>query len=634
MAGKKKIKVLSLFAGAGGLDIGFAKAGFNVILSSELDEIFCKTLEINKPFFSNDHKVVCGDIAEFKTDQYDLKGIQFIIGGPPCQSFSAAGRRAGGVTGINDLRGSLFWHYCRILKGLQPKGFLFENVRGILQANKKDDWETIKSLFASIGYRLFYRVLDAAEYGVPQHRERLIMIGLKVGDYKFPRPTHGPKSKGNIPYIGTRESMADLQDPNEVVPPYGGKWGPLLDDIPPGMNYLYFTEKMGHPEPKFAWRSRFSDFLAVAHPDRPCKTLVARMGKFSGPFHWKKRKFTFPEFKRLQSFPDDYKFYGSYSQQMMQLGNSVPPRMAEILAKSILQQVFNIDKSIELIDENFELAFDKRKSQKAKKTREKVRPNSQFVFNNSHVQLNLFDKTASPPNKKLKIKESWLYSSYRKRIILVSKNSAEGNLYDFNATLSKGVWRATVNKANAIKKKAFTVSYIIKFYEIINGSFDKITCDFTTDDEKEIAVAWDAIDRCVQETTSYDSINKLYGHFTEPYIRFAVKIESSDMKDKPILSFSKELCDFNKLGKIIDIEILKNVGDGENLIESVKLLRKIGFDIRTYQTNRAIPYGKIKICYPFTLPLDQQHSISWLERGQHITADVTSIPKNSDKLAI
>ncbi len=167
---QQKIRVLSLFSGGGGLDIAFRMAGCDIVASSEIVPQFCESLEANTWLYGNEHKVICKDICEFSPANYGIKDIDFIIGGPPCQSFSAAGRRAGGVYGVNDIRGSLFWHYCRILKELQPKGFLFENVRGILSANSRQAWEIIQESFKECGYDLFYKVLDAAEFGVPQYR--------------------------------------------------------------------------------------------------------------------------------------------------------------------------------------------------------------------------------------------------------------------------------------------------------------------------------------------------------------------------------------------------------------------------------------------------------------------------------
>jgi len=330
-----KVKVLSLFSGAGGLDIGFLKAGFDIVATLEIDEACCKTIHLNEgKYFANGHNLICGDITKTDPGSIGIREVDFIIGGPPCQSFSAAGRRAGGVCGTNDARGSLFEHYCRYINHFRPKGFLFENVRGLLQANHGEDLEKITDAFSSLGYKLHFRVLDAADYGVPQHRERLIIVGLLQGEFLFPRPVYGPDSIDNRPYIGVGEAIADLDDPNEVVPPLGGKYSDLLPEIPPGLNYLCFTEKMGHPNPKFAWRSRFSDFLYKADPKTPCKTIVATQGKWGGPFHWKNRKFTIRELKRIQSFPDDYEIYGSYLVQAKQIGNSVSPKICRMACKS------------------------------------------------------------------------------------------------------------------------------------------------------------------------------------------------------------------------------------------------------------------------------------------------------------
>lgn len=225
------------------------------------------------------------------------------------------------------MRGTLFGEYCRIVKHYQPVGFLFENVRGIISSNKGADWLEIKQAFESIGYELTYKVLSAADYGVPQRRERLILVGTKAGyRYRFPLPVYGPDSKDGRKYVGALEAVADLQELGEPYHSYSGKHGHLLEEVPPGQNYHHFTEKMGYPNPIFAWRSRFSDFLYKAHPDEPVRTVVAKLGKYSGPFHWKNRRFTVAEMKRLQGVPDDYVLKGTEARQMQQIGNSVPPR--------------------------------------------------------------------------------------------------------------------------------------------------------------------------------------------------------------------------------------------------------------------------------------------------------------------
>ena len=176
-----KIRTLSLFSGAGGLDIGFHDVGFDIIESVEIEEKFCQTLKLNsgKGKRFNNSKVNCIDIREYTGNH--LGNIDFIIGGPPCQTFSAAGRRANGVLGTTDARGVLFREYVRLLQELSPVGFLFENVYGIIGAQGGEAWKEILESFSDVGYKLYYRIVDAADYGVPQHRERLIIVGLKDG---------------------------------------------------------------------------------------------------------------------------------------------------------------------------------------------------------------------------------------------------------------------------------------------------------------------------------------------------------------------------------------------------------------------------------------------------------------------
>ncbi len=358
------IRTLSLFSGAGGLDIGFNDVGFEIVESVEIESKFCKTLELNsgrgKRFESS--KVNCIDINEY-TPQH-LGNIDFIIGGPPCQTFSAAGRRANGVLGTTDARGILFKEYVRLLKELEPVGFLFENVYGIIGAQKGEAWKEILKSFSEAGYRLYYRIVDAADYGVPQHRERLIIVGLKEGKFKFPRPTHGPDSIDDEPFYNAETAVMGVAlTEEENKSGIGGRYGALLDDIPPGLNYSFYTEEMGHPTPIFAWRSKFSDFLYKADPNQPVRTIKASGGAYTGPFHWENRFFAYSEYKRLQTFPDDYEISGSKQIAVKQIGNSVPPQLARMMALAIRQQVFktHFPFKLSLLEEGEELTFRKRK---------------------------------------------------------------------------------------------------------------------------------------------------------------------------------------------------------------------------------------------------------------------------------
>ena len=214
------------------------------------------------------------------------------------------------------------------------------------------------------GYHLFYRILDAADYGVPQHRERLIIVGLKEGIFKFPRPTHGPDSLDEEPFYNAEIAIEGvLSRESDESNRLSGRYAQLLDNIPPGLNYSFYTEEMGHPNPLFAWRSKFSDFLYKADPNTPVRTIKASGGAYTGPLHWDNRFFNYEEYKRLQTFPDDYEISGSKQIAVKQIGNSVPPQLARIMAIAIREQVFGtkFPFEISLLEESEQLSFRKNK---------------------------------------------------------------------------------------------------------------------------------------------------------------------------------------------------------------------------------------------------------------------------------
>ena len=361
---KTPINTLSLFSGAGGLDVAFHDAGFNIKYAVEIDERFAATLKANavQGGYLDGTEVICKDIRDFHPDPN--QPIDFLLGGPPCQSFSAAGRRAAGVQGTQDARGTLFQEYVRLLKLLKPKAFLFENVYGITGAEQGNAWRLITQAFEEAGYSLAFRILDTADYGVPQHRERMFIVGCRNTYFCFPRPTHGPDSLGRTPHIGAAEAIAGAAvAAEERQSRVGGRFGHLLEQIPDGLNYSFFTEKMGHPQPIFAWRSKFSDFLYKADPKMPVRTIKAQGGQYTGPFHWESRPFSVSELKRLQTFPDAYLISGRRQVAIHQIGNSVPPQAARVLALAILEQVFGVvpPVSLPLLQEGEELSFRKRK---------------------------------------------------------------------------------------------------------------------------------------------------------------------------------------------------------------------------------------------------------------------------------
>jgi len=610
---KRKVVALSLFSGAGGLDLGFHNAGFQIAACFEIDEACCETLRQNRgKYFGESCKIFQKDLRQPEVlEQLDELGkVDFIIGGPPCQSFSAIGRRAGGIMGVGDARGSLFEHYCKIVKHLEPRGFLFENVSGIIHSNKGEDWKRIRSAFSKLDYNISHRVLDAAGYGVPQHRERLILVGTKGDDFLFPCPTRGPNSKGHKSYVSALKAIADFQYPNEPNHHFGGKYGKLLEEVPPGMNYKYFTREMGYPRPIFAWRSRFSDFLYKADPNEPVRTIVARLGGYSGPFHWKSRRFTISEFKRLQSFPDDYVFAGSPEEVARQIGNSVPPRFAEQLAHAVLQQLFGSSKKVDLLPGDLELSFGKRKAMKAKQTRGMVLKNMARTIKAGKKEEGGVAKVVD--------EEFCAYPSPKQRIRLKSLGLLPaGPIFRIATKRDGGKYRIEVSRLYRGRFLSTPlVTYQLEFHHPAGNGITSIRCTLYSNNDEDITSAWDAIESCLRKNSSYLSLMDVFGHFTEPHPIFDLKCRIHRAGDSFLPRFAKHFSHFTTNEKLYPESFLKSLagaGGSFDFLGTVKYLRSLRFDVRVHETNPTIPPGYFRCCYPFTVSIDKQVSVGWQE---------------------
>lgn len=340
-----KPKIVSLFCGAGGIDYGFHKSGFKTVFATDISKLFCETFKNN---FSTT-KVFCGDIrnVNFSEVKKEFNNIDGVVGGPPCPPFSKSRfyikekKRA-----MEDLDGKeTIENYFRVVKELNPKFYFFENVHGFIYKPHQSSIEYLKKISEKLGYKIFYKVINCANYGIPQTRERFICIGVKknLKDFEFPFETHSLKPKKNQKnWITAGEVLNDIdyrlpEDKDMIA---GSKDSDLLKKVPPGDNYLFFTKERGHPKPKFKWRSRYWSFLLKLSPNRPSWTIQASHSNNMGPFHWNNRFLRIQEIKRLQTFPDNFKILGKYKDQWRQIGNAVPPLLSSVIANKIKKEYF------------------------------------------------------------------------------------------------------------------------------------------------------------------------------------------------------------------------------------------------------------------------------------------------------
>lgn len=612
---RDRIKVLSLFTGAGGLDLGFHMAGFDIIACVDIDKLCCATVELNRgpsKYFSKECQVFPEDIAVFNVSELATTDIDFVIGGTPCQAFSASGRRVGGAPGINDERGQLFENYCEILKRIKPRGFLFENVRGLLYVDHGKTWDMILNAFSRLGYRLSYRLLDAADYGVPQHRERIILVGSKEDKFLFPRPFYGPDSKNHTPHVTAWEAVKDLQDLIEPYHEYNGKYGKLLTDIPEGMNYSFYTREMGHPKPVFAWRSKFSDFLYKAARDRPIKTLQAKLGKFSGPFHWKNRRMTASELKRLQSFPDDYEFAGSYNRIAEQIGNSVPPLFAQALAKAVVKQFFdkNSFPDLELLPIEYRLSFDRRKGKIATKTRQITSHHTSNVIQQKFTYPSVTKRETryvvytNPVTKSSVLTETDLEAV---RAEYLRKSSGHIECFKVETSLLGGklvIKTSECDKSEELDNPGWRVK--LHLQDPLDGGIIHIESTIYSQEDSSVHIAWDLIEDEIKRRSSYVSLVGLYGHFAEPKIKMSITVEN-------IAGFSSGLARMVEFFSIpancgVNIpyaDLLEKTGGEYADLASMRYIR---YDIRSNLISRNIPADQCFCSYPFPV-LDAEYQI-------------------------
>ena len=365
---KGKIKIIDLFCGVGGLSYGFAhNDDFEIIVANEI------LPNMSKAYSLNHHKVkmYTEDIRNFSAkkieEDLNIKAneIDIIVGGPPCQAYSTVGKRI-----IDDPRGKLFQEYYRVLKEFNPKLFLFENVKGLISMQNGELLKTIVSLFESLGYKIKYKILNAADYGAPQIRERVIIIGSKLkSNFIYPEPTHININKtdtlfnrdlkpwltledaiGDLPFIKSGESSVNYKNKpqNEFQKIMrGNEPKELMDHVAPKNNerMVKLMESLpdgGTPEDlpfELRPKSGFKNTYCRLWWKRPSTTITRNLSTPSSSrcIHpIAPRPLTTREGARIQCFPDNYRFFGSRSDKNLQIGNAVPTFLSNALANAIL----------------------------------------------------------------------------------------------------------------------------------------------------------------------------------------------------------------------------------------------------------------------------------------------------------
>lgn len=300
------MNVVSLFSGAGGLDYGFIMAGHNILWANDLYEDAVETYRKN----IGNH-IICKDISLIDTN--DIPNCDIVIGGFPCQGFSVANTKRH----IKDTRNTLYKQLIRVIQAKRPTFFLAENVKGILSLGKGEVIKTIISDFQSIGYKVKYKLLNAADYGVPQTRMRVIIVGVREDidfDYQYPEPTNSQYgSLITAQWVSVGEIMAEIPDPN------------LPNDLP---NHQYSKYKLG-----------FNGYIGhrPIDPSKPAPTVTGRGDDKGGvvilPHPNGLRRMSGRELAAVQSFPLNYEFCGPLSSVYRQIGNAVPPLLAYAVAK-------------------------------------------------------------------------------------------------------------------------------------------------------------------------------------------------------------------------------------------------------------------------------------------------------------
>jgi DNA (cytosine-5)-methyltransferase 1 len=331
------LKVVSLFSGCGGLDLGFTRAGFDIVYANDNDRTVWETFERN-------HGITVDKRSLLDAKSEEIPNSDGIIGGPPCQSWSLAGM----MRGVKDARGQLFYEYVRVLKDKNPKFFLAENVPGIMSSTHIQEFKAIVNRLSGLGYNVCYKTVDARDYGVPQERRRVIIVGYKktLGlRFAFPPPTHTKtgaltlEGKTTEKWVTLKEAIGDLPKPvpaKEKNKANGNLAIPNHEYMTGSFSSIYMSRNR-----RKQWDGQSYTIQAGGRhaPLHPSSAQMVKVAEDKWIFKSKKsvyRRLSVRECARIQTFPDDFIFYyQTIADGYKMIGNAVPMRLAEAIARKI-----------------------------------------------------------------------------------------------------------------------------------------------------------------------------------------------------------------------------------------------------------------------------------------------------------
>lgn len=383
MPSDSKLPVISLFSGAGGLDMAVervadaplmspiipATSPFAISVATDFEPKALETLRLNLPATPT----VAKDIRDTPTSELLQYGSlskgdpALVVGGPPCTPFSKSGFWLAEKRESRDPNASLLEEYVRVVAQTEPEAFVLENVQALTYKTHLAHFKQLLSALSELGYNPQWKVLSAADFGVPQLRKRVFIVGRRDGkEFKFPEATHaGPSEttrrwdESKLPHVTAGAALANLDTQSEPGELVEGKFGELAAEIPGGQNYLWHTSRYGGRN-EFEWRSRYWTFLLRLAKDKPSSTLQAQPGPYVGPFHWENlpnsegaqraRRLRAPELLRLMTFPDTFRLAGGRADIQRQVGNAVPLELGKAVLRALSLQLGHLDISSEADD--------------------------------------------------------------------------------------------------------------------------------------------------------------------------------------------------------------------------------------------------------------------------------------------